>query len=101
MGKKKLTIRCDGCGKEMTIGKSKYYNRSGYCGVYCSLECYLEAYGGEIEHGTLTLEKALDCSCDIYETTPIVQKTVEITEGGTRKLSEDEVDKLQEKVYGY
>ena len=26
MGKKKLTIRCDGCGKEMTIGKSKYYN---------------------------------------------------------------------------
>lgn len=101
MGKKKLTIRCDGCGKEMTIGKSKYYNRSGYCGVYCSLECYLEAYGGEIEHGTLTLEKALDCSCDIYEDSPVEIKTVEVKTGGFHKLSSDEIEKLHEKVYGY
>ena len=100
MGKKRI-IRCDGCGKEMTIGKSKYYNRSGYCGVYCSLECYLEAYGGEIEHGTLTLEKALDCSCDIYDDAPIVEKTVTITEGGRHKLSSEEIEKLHEKVYGY
>ena len=100
MGKKRI-IKCDGCGKEMTIGKSKYYNRSGYCGVYCSLECYLEAYGDEIEHGTLTLEKALDCSCDIYEDTPIVEKTVTITEGGRHKLSSEEIEKLHEKVYGY
>ena len=94
MAKRKLVVKCDNCGKPMVIGHSKFYNRSGYCGIYCSLDCYLDAYGGEIEHGTLSLEMAKDCACEIFEDTPKEIKTVQIETGGLRKLTPEEVEKL-------
>ena len=92
MAQRKLIVRCDNCGKPMVIGHSKFYNRSGYCGIYCSIDCYLDAYGGEIEHGTLSLEMAKDCACEIFEDTPKQTKVIEV--GGLRKLTPEEIENL-------
>lgn len=62
-----LVTTCDCCGKKLTIGRSKVYNKPGYCGIYCSSRCFLLAYGLEPE--LLDLDKALDCKCDIYKPT--------------------------------
>lgn len=92
---KKLFVKCDNCGKHIVIGEDEYYKKPGYSSVYCSPECYHEAYD-DYESGTMTLDEADTCCCEVYEDHPVIKKTVEVVEGGPRKLSPEEIEKLLE-----
>lgn len=38
-------IKCDFCNKKIYFGKTAYHR--SFCTVYCSIDCYFDANGGE------------------------------------------------------
>ena len=56
-------IKCDCCGKRIMFGED-VYRMSGYSGLYCSADCYVDSYG-EVQE--LDSKLAEDCYHTVYD----------------------------------